>query len=376
MKKLTYYALALALVACTGTPKEQPTRSGLLRSAFQTRVDSVDVDLFTLTNRSGMEVCITNYGGRIVSVMVPDRDGKFRDVILGFDSIGSYLQNKNHVGATVGRYANRIAQGRIILDGDTIQLDKNDHGNMLHGGLKGWSGQVYQAEQLDSSTLVLTKVSPDGEGNFPGTLVAKVTYKVTDDNAIDISYEATTDRKTIVNLTNHTYFNLSGKTSSILAHQLQIQADSFTPIDSLAIPIGDPIAVKGTPMDFTSPKPIGQAIDSTDFKQLKNGIGYDHNWVLNTKGDLSKPAARLLSPESGIVMEVFTIEPGLQVYTGNYLNGTEVGKGSLPLTHRSAICLETQHAPDSPNHANWPSVVLNPGETYHSHCIYRFSTEK
>ena len=368
------FAAVAGLLACTPQPKDEITASGLKRSDFQAEVDGKKTDLYRLANASGMEVCVTNYGGRVVSVLAPGKGGAMYDVVLGFDSIADYLKHPSNYGATIGRYANRIAKGRFAIDNDTIQLELNDHGNTLHGGLRGWADRVFDAAQPDSSTLVLTYVSPDGESCFPGTVQAQVTYKLTDDNALDISYTATTDQKTIINLTNHSYFNLSGDPSTkITDHTLWIAADSITPIDSLAIPIGDPIAVKGSPFDFTSPKPVGQALDSTDCVQIRNGIGYDHNWVLNTGGDITKPAARLISPATGIVLEVFTTEPGLQVYSGNYQNGSHVGKRGITYPYRGAICLESQHAPDSPNHPSWPSVLLNPGQPYQSRCIYQFS---
>ena len=292
-----------------------------------------------------MEVCITNFGGRIVSVMVPDKNGKMQDVVLGFDSIADYINVPSDFGASIGRYANRINQGRFALDGDTIQLPQNNFGHCLHGGPKGWQ--------------------------------YKVTYKLTEDNAIDIKYSATTDKKTIINMTNHSYFNLAGDPSKASTDNiLYVNADYYTPVDSTFMTTGEIAPVKDTPMDFTTPKAVGKEINNYDFVQLKNGKGYDHNWVLNTKGDLSQVAAKLTSPESGITLEVYTNEPGVQVYTGNFLDGTVTGKKGIVYNQRASVCLETQHYPDSPNKADWPSVVLEPGQTYNSECIFKFSVEK
>ena len=324
-----------------------------------------------------MEVCITNFGGRIVSIMVPDKNGKMQDVVLGFDSIADYINVPSDFGASIGRYANRINQGRFVLDGDTIQLPPNNFGHCLHGGPKGWQYQVYEANLIDPTTLELTLISPDGDANFPGNVTAKVTYQLTDDNAIDIKYSATTDKKTIINMTNHSYFNLAGDPSKTSTDNIMyVNADYYTPVDSTFMTTGEIAPVKDTPMDFTTPKAVGKDINNYDFVQLKNGNGYDHNWVLNTKGDISQVAARLTSPETGITLEVYTNEPGIQVYTGNFLDGTVSGKKGIVYNQRASVCLETQHYPDSPNKADWPSVVLEPGQTYNSECIFKFSTEK
>mgnify|MGYP000840667504 FL=1 len=365
---------ALMLSACNNKPAQELTLSGLNPVNFQTEVNNAKTGLYTLKNKSGMEVCITNFGGRIVSIMVPDKNGNMQDVVLGFDSIADYVNIPSDFGASIGRYANRINQGRIVLDGETIQLPQNNFGHCLHGGPKGWQYQVYEANPIDETTLELTRISPDGDSNFPGNVTAKVLFKLTDDNAIDIKYSATTDKKTVINMTNHSYFNLSGNPSKAATdHILYVNADNYTPVDSTFMTTGEIVTVKDTPMDFTTPKTIGQDITNFDFVQLKNGNGYDHNWVLNTGGDITKPAARLISPATGIVLEVFTTEPGLQVYSGNYQDGTHVGKKGITYPYRGAICLESQHAPDSPNHPSWPSVLLNPGQPYQSRCIYQFS---
>lgn len=378
MKKLLLQmGIGLAvLTSCTNT-QEPLTLSGLNPKEFQTMINGDSVQLYTLKNDKGMEVCITNFGGRIVSVMVPDKTGDMKDVVLGFDSIVDYINVPSDFGASIGRYANRIKQGQFILDGDTIHLPQNNFGHCLHGGPKGWQYQVYKANLLNDSTLELTRFSPDGDSNFPGNVTATVTYQLTDDNAIDIKYAATTDKKTIINMTNHSYFNLSGNPANAATdHILYVNADSYTPVDSTFITTGEIVTVKNTPMDFNTPKTIGQDINKFDFVQLKNGNGFDHNWVLNTAGDISKVAARLNSPVSGITLEVFTSEPGIQVYTGNFLDGTVTGKKGIVYNQRASVCLETQHYPDSPNKTEWPSVVLEPGQTYNSECIYKFSVEK
>lgn len=378
MKKLLLQlGIGLAvLTSCTNT-QEPLTLSGLNPKKFQTMINGDSVQLFTLKNDKGMEVCITNFGGRIVSVMVPDKNGDMQDVVLGFDSIADYINVPSDFGASIGRYANRIKQGRFILDGDTIHLPQNNFGHCLHGGPKGWQYQVYKANLLNDSTLELTRFSPDGDSNFPGNVTATVTYQLTGDNAIDIKYAATTDKKTIINMTNHSYFNLSGNPANAATdHVLYVNADNYTPVDSTFMTTGEIVAVKDTPMDFNTPKTVGQDIDKFDFVQLKNGNGFDHNWVLNTAGDISKVAARLNSPVSGITLEVFTSEPGIQVYTGNFLDGTVTGKKGIVYNQRASVCLETQHYPDSPNKTEWPSVVLEPGQTYYSECIYKFSIEK
>ena len=378
MKKLLYGLAVVALILQGCQKKEEKTASGLLRSNFQTVINGDSTDLYVLKNAAGVEVCLTNFGGRIVSVMVPDKAGKMQDVVLGFDSIADYINVPSDFGATIGRYANRINEGKIVIDGDTIQLPQNNFGHCLHGGPKGWQYQVFQkVNQIDATTIEMTRFSPDGDENFPGNVTAKVTFKLTEDNAIDIKFEATTDKKTIINMCNHSYFNLSGDANNpITDNMLYINADQYTPVDSTFMTTGAIDSVKGTPMDFVTPKTIGQDIDKYDFVQLKNGNGYDHNWVLNTAGDVTKLAAKVTSPISGIVLEVYTNEPGVQVYTGNFLDGTVTGKKGIVYKQRTGVCLETQHYPDSPNKPNWPSVILEPGKVYNSQCIYKFAVEK
>ncbi len=372
MKKVLCGAALLSAMACGSTDM---TLSGLDPENFKSEKDGKTTALYTLTNSNGMEVCITNFGGRIVSVMVPDRDGKLCDVLLGFDNIQDYRTVPSDFGAAIGRYANRIADGRITVDGVEYQLPQNNYGHCLHGGPDGWQYRTYDVVSVDDNSLTLAIVSPDGDANFPGEVKATVKYTLDDDNSLKIEYSAETDKATVINMTNHSYFNLSGDPSQPATdHLLCIDADSFTPVDSTFMTTGEILPVEGTPMDFRTPKTVGQDIDA-DFQQLKNGKGYDHNWVLNTAGDLSKAAASLYSPKTGIKLEVFTNEPGIQVYTGNFLDGTVVGKHGIAYPFRASVCLETQHYPDSPNKPQWPSVLLRPGEKYSSTCIFSFSAE-
>lgn len=373
------WLLALvAVVGCTQkqkeAPAEQTTLSGLKRSDFQSVVNGDSTDLYVLTNANGMEVALTNYGGRIVSVMVPDKEGQLQDVVLGFDNIDDYVNVHNNFGATIGRYGNRIANGKITVEGVAYQLPQNNYGHTLHGGPEGFDKKVFQAEQMNDQTVVFTYLSKDGEANFPGDLDVKVTMTLTDDNAIDLQYEATTDKETVVNLTNHSYFNLSGDgNNTILNDSLTINADAFTPVDDTFMTTGEIAPVEGTPMDFNTATAIGERIDHYDYVQLKNGDGYDHNWALNTKGDVTQIAATVYSPATGIRLDVYTNEPGIQVYSGNFLDGTVTGKKGAVYAKRNAICLETQKYPDSPNKPDWPSPYLKPGDQYVSRCIYRFS---
>ena len=388
MKKnwsLMLTALLLMLAGCSTGNVEMDTASGLHVADFDTVIDKHPVALFTLTNHQGMEVCVTNFGGRIVSVMVPDKQGVMQDVVLGYDRVAQYADREkspSDFGAAIGRYANRINQGRISVDGKTIQLPQNNYGHCLHGGPTGWQYQVYDVSQRDSSLLVLTLNSPDGDNNFPGNVKAKVTYMLTEQNEIDIRYEATTDKATVINMTNHSYFNLNGDPSRPATDMvLYINADSFTPTDTTYMPTGEVLPVEGTPMDFRTPTALSERIPQTDYDQIKYaGEGLDHNWCLNTynekdgRGDDTQVAASLYSPYTGILLEVLTDEPGIQVYTGNFLGANNVaGKRGIVYPKQSAVCLETQHYPDSPNHPEWASPWLHPDEIYKSHCIYRFS---
>ena len=350
-----------------------------LRDKFSTNMDYNDstINLFTLKNVNGLQATITNLGGRVVSLFVPDKNGILRDVVLGFENVEDYLP-ENHLsdfGAAIGRYANRLNNGQITIDGKTYQLPQNDGKNCLHGGPDGWQYRIFNVEEVGDHRLVLSLVSEDGDSGFPGNVCAHVTYTLTDDNTLDIQYEAVTDEPTVINMTNHSYFNLNGDASTdILNHLLTIDADRYTPIGETFIPTGELASVESTPMDFRQPKPIGRDI-AADFEQLRIGRGYDHNWVLNTKGDDSHPCARLESPVTGIALEVYTTEPGMQVYTGNFLDGTFVGKGGVVYQRRAAVCLETQKFPDSPNQ-HWPesNAILRPGERYSSRTTFRFMT--
>ena len=378
MKSKWIWAGACAVLLAACAPKsgsEGLTKSGLDPSKFETTVDGKAVKLYVLKNKAGMEVCATNYGGRIVSVTVPDRNNQWRDVVLGHDSIADYIHIDGNFGALIGRYGNRINQGRFTLDGVEYQLPQNNYGHCLHGGPKGFHHSVWDATQPNDTTLELTLHSSDGEAGFPGNLDVKVVYTLTSDNALCLQYTATTDKPTVVNLTNHSYFNLSGNAANdVLNDTVQFDANAFTPIDSTFMTWGEIRPVEGTPFDFRAGKTVGQDIDADD-EQLKNGLGYDHNMVLSTGGDLSKVACRISNPTSGIVLRVYTTEPGIQFYTGNFLDGKVKGKGGIAYPRRGAICVETQHYPDSPNQPNYPSVVLRPGETYSSTCIYKFSVE-
>jgi aldose 1-epimerase len=344
--------------------------------------DGTEIDLFTLTNKNGLEAKISNYGGIVVSMMVPDKTGKLEDVVLGYDSLDGYLRKSPYFGAIVGRYGNRIANGRFELNGKTYQLAKNDGKNHLHGGVKGFDKVVWEAA-LDTTSghadLNLTYVSLDGEEDYPGNLEVRIVYTLTDDNELKIKYLATTDKQTPVNLTHHSYFNLTGGAKrDILAHELSINSNGFLVVDDGFIPTGELRALPGTPFDFRKAKPIGNDINFGDI-QLKMGKGYDHNWILNK--DRSKPqtelseAATLYDPGSGRYMEVLTTEPGLQFYSGNFLDGTITGKGGVVYQQHWGLCLETQHFPDSPNHLNFPSTILLPGDHYGSTTIYRFSVK-
>lgn len=378
-KTLVAIGMSLALLtACAPQQKENLTLSGLNPAKFETLVDgNKAVKLYTLKNATGMEVCITNFGGRLVSIMVPDKNGNMTDVILGFDNVSDYQNIANDFGASIGRYANRINQGKITVDGVEYQLPQNNYGHCLHGGPDGWQYKVYEANQLNDTQLELVLNSPDGDSNFPGNVVAKVVYTLTEDNAVDIAYEATTDKKTVINMTNHAYFNLNGDPSVSSMNQiLYIASDSITPVDDTFMTTGEMMAVAGTPFDFNTPKAIEQDVTNFDNEQIKFGNGFDHNWVLNTKCDITKLAAKLTSPVTGITMEVYTNEPGVQVYTGNFLDGTVTGKKGIVYPQRASVCLETQHYPDTPNKAHWPSAILEPGQTYRSQCIYKFGVEK
>ena len=373
MKKSLILLCAALTAACAGGPQDGPTLSGLNRSDFQSEADGKKTDLFVLKNDNGMEVCVTNFGGRIVSVMVPGRDGVMRDVVLGFDKVADYQTIPSDFGATIGRYANRIAQGRITLDGTEYQLPQNNYGHCLHGGPRGFQYRVFDAVQKSDRELELTYASKDGEEGFPGNFECRVTMTLTDDNAIDIRYAAETDKTTVVNMTNHSYFNLDGDPAKDNSEWLlTVNADSYTPVDSTFMTIGEIAPVEGTPMDFRTPPPVGDRSDR-DFELLRKAHGIDHNWVLNTRGDIAEACASLESPATGIRLDVYTTEPGIQVYCGNFLDGSVKGKKGAVYGFRSAVCLETQKYPDTPHQPDRHSAVLRPGAKYESRCIYKFS---
>jgi aldose 1-epimerase len=355
--------------ACFGQAPKKGT-ANVKREAFGKLPDGTAVELYTLSNGKGMEAAIMTYGAAVVSLTAPDRAGRYGDVVLGMDNLEGYLKGVPYFGAIVGRYGNRIGHARFTLEGKTYDLSKNDGDNTLHGGERGFDKHVWQARQAGGG-VEFTYVSKDGEQGFPGTLTSRVRYTVTPENELRIEYTATTDKPTVVNLTNHAYFNLAGQgEGDILQHQVTIPADRFTPVDKGLIPIGELRPVRGTPFDFTSAMAIGARIAQSD-EQLQFGKGYDHNWVLNGSG--MKKAAEVFEPRTGRVMEVLTEEPGLQFYTGNFLDGTIHGKGGKVYGLRSAFCMETQHYPDSPNKPAYPSTELKPGQTYHTVTVYRFS---
>ncbi|MBS1522964.1 MAG: galactose mutarotase [Bacteroidetes bacterium] len=344
-------------------------------SAFEKTIDGKQTHLFVLKNKNGMEAAITNYGGRLVALLVPDSAGKMIDVSVGMSSVDDYVKStERYYGATIGRYGNRIAKGHFTLEGKQYTLATNNAPNTLHGGKKGYQDVVWDAKKVNDQTLVLTYLSKDMEEGFPGNLKVKVTYSLTDDNGFKCDYEATTDKTTIVNLTNHAYFNLNGEGSgTILNHLVQFKADHYTPVDSTLIPTGKIEPVKGTPFDFTTATTIGARINDAN-DQLKNGKGYDHNFVLN-KHTIADPIAIVKGDKTGIVMEIYTEEPAMQFYSGNFMQGKNTMKYGEKDDYRTAFAMETQHYPDSPNQPQFPSTVLKPGQTYKTESLYKFKTK-
>ncbi len=369
--------LISSLCGCNEEMMAKIMGKGIIKmEPFGTTRDGKEVNLYTLRNSKGCEVKITNYGGIVVSLTVPDRDGKLCDVVLGYDNLDGYIKNSPYFGALIGRYGNRIGNAKFTLDGKTYTLAANDGKNSLHGGRVGFDKVVWDAKEIKESGAVgleLTYLSKDGEEGYPGNLSCTVKYLWTNNNELKIEYEATTDKPTVVNLTHHSYFNLACQ-GDILSHELMIRADKFTPIDDGLIPTGELRDVKGTPMDFTKLTPIGAKINQDD-EQLKYGKGYDHNWVLFGHSGALRMVASVYEPTSGRVMEVYTTEPGLQFYSGNFLDGTITGKNGIVYKYRTGFCLETQHFPDSPNKPDFPSTVLRPGEKYKSETIYKFKTK-
>jgi len=348
------------------------TLSGLDGENFRKTIDGVENNLYVLKNTAGAEVCIMNQGAKVVSIMVPDKAGKMTDVVLGYANIDDYLKGERTFGATCGRYANRIAKGKFSIGDKTYTLAINNGPNHLHGGIKGYNTVMWKTEKESENSITLSYLSKDGEEGYPGNLQIELTYTLTNDNRLEIDYKAETDKETVFNITNHSYFNLSGEGDpSIYDHQLVIRADSFLPTDATSIPLGKPRQVEGTPMDFRMVETIGKRIDNK-YEQLVLGSGYDHNYILDNEVGALILAAVAESPKTGIVMETYTTEPGIQLYTGNFLDGTETGKSGRPYPRRSAFCLETQHYPDSPNHPSFPTTLLKPGQTFASKTIYKF----
>lgn len=378
--------LALVLVQCKNETKDSESseeqndpvtnENTTMKEDYGTTPDGEKVEQYTLRNDAGMEVKIITYGGRITSLTAPDKDDNYENVVLNFDSLDQYLEDNPFFGALIGRYGNRIAQGKFTLDGEEYDLPQNDGENHLHGGEKGFDKVVWTVEEADDTSLKLKYVSEDGEQGYPGRLETIVTYTLTDDNALDVDYEATTDKKTVVNLTQHAYFNLSGNFSEkILDHEVEINADEFVPVNENLIPTGELQEVANTPFDFREPTEVGERIENAN-EQLESGLGYDHCWVLNEQESGMRFAASAYHEETGRLLEVHTNEPGIQFYTGNFLDGTlPMPSGEGNYEQRTGFCLETQHYPDSPNQENFPSVVLEPGETYSSKTSFKFSVK-
>jgi aldose 1-epimerase len=374
-------------IGCTpksaSTPGVAAVTRELRRAPFGRTADGQPVELFTLTNAHGIEVRLTNYGGIITSLKTPDRSGRFDDIVLGYDSLSGYLRNSPYFGAIVGRYGNRIAKGRFTLDGTTYRLAVNNGPNSLHGGIRGFDKVVWTAEPFRSDGIegvALEYTSADMEEGYPGTLRARVTYTLTDDNRLIVDYQATSDKPTPVNLTQHSYWNLDGDGSrDILAHVLTINADSMTPVDTTLIPTGEISPVAGTPFDFRTPMPIGARIDQRQNTQIRYGGGYDHNFILNrgnVAADSLVHAAHVADPSTGRTLDIFTTEPGIQFYSGNFLDGSITGKAGHIYKYRYGLALETQHYPDSPNHPNFPSTILRPGEKYTSRTVFAFGVAR
>lgn len=389
MKKAGILFLAVLALACNNAPADKgnsaeqaessAAASDLNAKDFEAEIDGEKTALYVLRNNNGGSVAITNYGGRIVSLIVPDKDSKPTDVVVGFKSVQDYQSSTEpYFGALIGRVGNRIAKGRFTLDGKEYVLFTNNGPNTLHGGKKGYQDVVWKVVNATDSTLVLSYLSKDGEEGYPGNLNVTVTYSWSADNKLGIAYKATTDKKTVVNLSNHAFFNLNGEGSgTINNHLLQIFADKYTPVDATLIPTGKLEPVAGTPFDFTEPTAIGSRIDTVNNIQLKNGLGYDHNYVLNkTAGDTMQLAAEVVGDLSQIVMKVYTVEPGLQFYGGNFMQSKNTFKGGAKDDFRTAFCLETQHFPDAPNQKSFPSIVLEPGKEYKTRSVYSFSVKR
>ena len=384
MRNVSYHvnlliiASLLCVIGCQSAEQASAPSAGIEKAGFGTTKDGQNVDLYTLTNANGLVTKITNYGGTVTELWVPDRDGKLDDIVLGFDNVSDYEEKSPYFGSLIGRFGNRIGNATFTLDGTEYQLPANDGQNTLHAGVKGFDKVVWDATPTmtdNGPALKLHYLSKDMEEGFPGNLDVTVTYTLTNKNELVIDYEATTDKPTVCNLTNHNYYNLAGQGSGdILGHRLMIKADAYTPVDKGLIPTGRIAPVKGTPMDFTKPAAIGARINKNT-KQLTYGSGYDHNWVLNKTGSKLSLAARVYEPTTGRIMKIYTNEPGIQFYAGNFLDGTITGKEGKVYQHRYAFCLETQHFPDSPNKPEFPSTTLRPGEVYKTKTVHKFSAK-
>ena len=377
MRILPLVLVALMALSGCNSNNMNEQKAGIDKTSFGKLADGREAELYTLRNAAGMEAKITNYGGIIVSMTAPDKDGTFADVTLGMDSLAGYEKGVPYFGALIGRYGNRIAKGKFTLDGQEYTLATNNMGNHLHGGLKGFDKVLWTTTPVDGEepALKLAYTAKDGEEGYPGTLNVEVTYTLQKDNALRIDYKATTDKPTVVNLTNHSYFNLAGQ-GDILSHEVTLNADRFLPVNETLIPTGELKPVAGTPFDFTKSTAIGKRINDSSDVQIKYGLGYDHAWVLSDSSKTSKLAATVYEPTSGRVMEVYTTELAIQFYTGNFLDGTLTGKGGVVYQKRTGLCLETEHYPDSPNQPSFPSTTLRPGETYQTTTIYKFSARK
>lgn len=381
--KLVIFFLAGSLFFSSMTPepanhtKTNPPKAGIEKTRFGTFPDGREADLFTLRNAAGMVVKITNYGGYIVSVATPDKSGKLDDVTLGVPTFADYIKGTPSLGPIIGRYGNRIANGKFTLDGKEYTLAQNNNGNHIHGGPTGFDKRLWKATPKDGKepAVMLEYTAKDGEEGYPGNLAVTVTYTLQKDNGLRIDYKATTDKPTVFNPTNHAYFNLSGMKHDVMNHVLMVAADKVLATDSKQIPTGEMVSVAGTPFDFRKPTPIGERINDTTNVQINYGKGYDHCWVFTDQSKKLKLGATLYDPTSGRFMETFTTEPAVQVYTANNLNGKLQNKDGVALSRRFGVCLETQHFPDSPNHSNFPSTVLRPGETFASTTVYRFSVK-
>ena len=373
MKKVILLLICVAYMVLTTSchtylkHRDKPAWSGLMPSAFIMEVNEEKTHFYRLTNRSGAEICISDLGARILSLMVPDRDGVMRDVVLGYDSLSSFFPNSSEFGATIGRYANRICNAKFALDGDTVRLPQNNGSNCLHGGTEGWQRKLFSCTLLNDSTLKLAYSSPDGDMGFPGQVNVEVTFRLTADNSLILEYDAIADKRTVINMTNHAYFNLSGDASQNgLEQVLYVNADNYTPTARGGRPTGEIKSLEGTPLDFRQSKAVMRVVNDSVLR------GIDTNYVLNTRGDKGMTAASLFSPLSGILMEVFTTEPGMQIYTAN-MPQPPIGKNKIRFNKRPSVCLETQHFPDSPNHPEWPTTFIDAGQPWHSETIYRFS---